>query len=108
VLRDLPEYPVAALAGLIDIPRFQREPESLGRCIRLVDGKVAPPHAAIVPKVMVRILLVHSQRELGFAFHAFYCLGIGLNKRFSDEEVAFWDAGVPDCSGLSSVRKDIC
>jgi hypothetical protein len=108
MLRDLAENPVAPFAGLIDITRFQRKPKSLRRCVRLVDGKMAPPHAAIIPKVMIRVFLVHSQRELGFAFHAFYCLGIGLNKRFSDEEVAFWDAGVPDSSGLSSVRKDIC
>jgi hypothetical protein len=108
VLRNLPEDPVAALTSLIHVARFQGEAQALGGRIRLVDGEMTPPNAAIVPKVMVRILLIHSQRELGFAFHAFYCLGIGLNKRFSNEEVAFWDAGVPDSSGLSSARKGIC
>jgi len=108
MLRNLAEDPVPTLAGLIHITRFQGKSQPLSSGIRLVHGEMAPPHAAIVPKVMIRILLVHSQRELGFAFHAFYCLGIGLNKRFSNGEVAFGDAGVPDSSGLSSARKEIC
>ena len=108
MLRDLAEDPVAAFAGLIDIAGLQREAQPLGGRIRLVNGQVAPPHPAIVPKVMIGVLLVNSQRELGFAFHAFLCLGIGLNKRFSEGESRFWDAGVPNSSRLSSACKGIC
>lgn len=71
MLRDLAENPVAALAGLLDIPGLQRETQALGRRVRLMDGKVAPPNAPIVPKVMIRVLLVDAESELGFAFHAF-------------------------------------
>jgi hypothetical protein len=58
-----------------------------------VNGEVAPPHAAIVPKMVIRVLLVNSKRELGFAFHAFLCLGIGLNMRLTDEESRFLGRG---------------
>ena len=71
MLRDLAEDAVAALAGLIDIAGFQRETQALGGCIRLMDREVAPPDTTIVPKVVIRVILVNSKRELGFAFHAF-------------------------------------
>jgi hypothetical protein len=32
---------------------------------------VAPPDPTVVPEVMVRVVMIHSERELGFAFHAF-------------------------------------
>ena len=71
MLRDLPEDPVATLAGLVDIARFQREAKPLCGRVRLVNGQVAPPDTAVVPKVVVGVVLIDSQRQLGFPFHAF-------------------------------------
>jgi len=93
VLRDLAEDAVAALTRLVDVAGLQREAQALGGCVRLVNRQVAPPHAAIIPKVVIGVLLVNSKRELGFAFHAFLCLGIGLNMRFFVEERRFLGRG---------------
>jgi hypothetical protein len=85
MLRDLAEDPVAPFAGLVDIPRLQRKAQPLGGRIRLVNGEVAPPNPAVIPKVMVGVVLIDSKRQFGFPFHAFLCLVTGLKKRdFSD------------------------
>ena len=80
MFRDLAEDAVAALTGLIDIAGLEREAEALGSRVRFVNGQVTPPDTSIVPKVMIRVFLIHAQRELGLPFHAFRCLGLGFKK----------------------------
>ena len=80
MFRNLAEDAIAALTGLIDIAGLEREAETLGGRVRLVNGQVTPPDAAIVPKMMIGVLLIHSQGELGLPFHAFRCLGLGFKK----------------------------
>jgi hypothetical protein len=108
MLGNLAEDPIAALARLIDVAGLQGEAKPLGGRIRLMNGEVAPPHTAVVPKVMVGIVLIDSKRQFGFPFHAFLCLVAGLEKRNFRGEDAFWDTDDTDWSDLSVACKEIC
>lgn len=93
MLGNLTENPVAPLAGLIDIPSFQGKAKPLGSCVRLVNGEVAPPDPAVIPKVMVGVVLIDSKRQFGFPFHAFLCLVTGLKKRNFSNRSSFLGHG---------------
>ena len=69
---DLVENAITALTGLIDIAGFERETKTFGSCIWLVDSEVTPPDSTVVPEVMIRVVVVDSKSELGFAFHAVF------------------------------------
>jgi len=71
VFGDLSENSITTFAGLFHIARLQRKTKTLGRGIWLVNGEMAPPYTAVVPEVMIGIVVVDAERELGFAFHTF-------------------------------------
>lgn len=78
VLGDLLENSISAFAGLFHIASLQRKSETLGGRVRLVNGEVTPPHAAVIPEVMIGVVVVDAERELGFAFHTFFDFWPGL------------------------------
>lgn len=54
---------------LFHVPGLQGESQAFRRGIRLVDGDMAPPHAAVVPEVMIGVVVVDSQCDFGLSFH---------------------------------------
>lgn len=69
VLSDLLEDSVSSFAGLLYVAGLQRKAKSFGSRIWLVNSEVAPPYTAVVPEMMIGIVVVDAERELGFAFH---------------------------------------
>lgn len=78
MLRDLVENAVATFPSLFDIAGLEGKTEAFRSGIRFMYGQMTPPDAAIVPKVVIGVFVVHSERELGFPFHAFQCLEMGF------------------------------
>ena len=69
---DLLKNTITAFAGLLDITCLEREAKAFGSRIWFVNGEVTPPDSTVVPEVMIRIVVVDSESELGFAFHAVF------------------------------------
>lgn len=59
------EDAVAKTTCSLNIAGLEGETEALSRCIRLVHRHVAPPHAAVVPQVVVEVIVVDTKRDLG-------------------------------------------
>ena len=47
------------------VPGTQREAQTFGRCVRLMNCDVAPPYTAVVPQVVVDIAIVNTKRDFG-------------------------------------------
>ena len=62
---DIFEDTVAETTCPLDVTGLEGETQALGRCIRLVHRHVAPPHAAVVPQVVVKVVIVDTKRDLG-------------------------------------------
>lgn len=107
MLGDLVENTVAALPSLFNVSRFEGKTEALRCGVRLMNGQVTPPDAAIVPKVVIRVFVVHSQRELGFPFHAFQCLEMGFKKGLPGQENELLVVKRNNWSGISGACKEI-
>ena len=56
---------VAQGASFADIARTKRKAQTLCRGIRLVHRDMAPPHASVVPEVMVLVVIVDTKSNLG-------------------------------------------
>ena len=49
-----------------NIARTQREAETLGCSIRFVDSHMTPPHASVVPEVMILVIIIDPESDLSF------------------------------------------
>lgn len=58
VLSDILKDPISSLAGLLHIPGLQRKSQALGGGIGFMHCQMAPPDTTIVPKMMVRVLMI--------------------------------------------------
>ena len=65
VALDVLEDAVAKTTGALNVAGLEGEAQTLSRCIRLVHRHVAPPHAAVVPQVVVKVIVVDTKRDLG-------------------------------------------
>lgn len=70
-LLDCSENSIAARACLFDIASFEREAETFGRGVRLMNGHMTPPHASVVPEVVIRVFIVNSKSDFGLGFHLY-------------------------------------
>ena len=61
---DVLEDTVAETTSPLDVAGLEGETEALSRCIRLVHRHVAPPHATVVPQVVVKVIVVDTKRDL--------------------------------------------
>lgn len=62
---DIFEDAVAETASTLNVAGFEREAQALGCCVGLVHGYVTPPHATVVPEVVVKVVVVDTKRDLG-------------------------------------------
>src|SRR5690606_36322454 len=62
MLRDLVENAVATFPSLFDIAGLEGKTEAFRSGIRFMYGQMTPPDAAIVPKVVIGVFVVHSER----------------------------------------------
>ena len=62
---DVLEDAVAETTCTLDIAGLERETQAFGRGVRFVHGYVAPPHAAVVPQVVVEVIVIDTKRDLG-------------------------------------------
>ena len=56
---------VAKTTSPLDVASLEGETQALGRCVGLVHGYVAPPHATVVPEVVVKVVVIDTKRDLG-------------------------------------------
>lgn len=70
-LLDSSEDSIAARASFFDIASFEREAETFGRRVRLVNGHMTPPHASVVPEVVIRVFVVNSESDFSLGFHLY-------------------------------------
>ena len=56
---------VAKTTSPLDVASLEGETQAFGRCVGLVHGYVAPPHAAVVPQVVVEVIVIDTKRDLG-------------------------------------------
>ena len=64
VALDVLEDAVAETTGALNIAGLERETQALSRSIRLVHRYVAPPDAAVVPQVVVKVVVIDTKRDL--------------------------------------------
>ena len=84
VALDVLEDAVAKTTGALNVAGLERETQALSRGIRFVHGYVAPPDTAVVPQVVVKVVVVDTNRDLGllrghFLYVSFKGKGRGSN-----------------------------
>ena len=63
---NVSEAAVAQGTRLLDITRAQRETQTLGSGIGLMYSHMTPPHASVVPEVMILVIIIDPESDLGF------------------------------------------
>ena len=58
------EDAVAKTTSPLDVTSLEGETEALSRSIRLMHRHVAPPHTAVVPQVVVKVVIINTKRDL--------------------------------------------
>ena len=71
------KYAISQRSRLADIARAQREAQALCCGIRLVYRDMTPPHTSVVPEVMILIIIIDAQSNLGMLWGSH-----GIDDRF--------------------------
>lgn len=82
VALDVLEDAVAETTGALNIAGLERETQALSRSIRLVHRYVAPPDAAVVPQVVVKVVVIDTKRDLSLLRGHFRKLSVKVKAEF--------------------------
>jgi hypothetical protein len=55
------EDPITADAGFFQVARLERKAHALGSAVGLMDGQMTPPHAPIIPQMVIFIRFIHTE-----------------------------------------------
>ena len=99
---DVLEDAVAETTCALNIAGLEREAQALSRGVRLVHRYVAPPHAAVVPQVVVKVIVVDTKRDLGLLRGHFRKLSVKVKAEFQTQQMVSAFVSEPPCGTSGS------